>query len=340
MRALVIGGSGFLGVNLVDALLQAGAEVCVTRRKQTATVLLRKRAVTFVDGSLEEPEKLRRAMEGRDVVFLAGAYYPRYSIDLRASLEEGVAGVRNACHAALAASVPRLVYTSTIATLGRALPATRIADERDVETAMPVGSVYRAVKWAMEREVEDARRRGLSAVTLMPGGCIGPWDIRLGTGSVLVGVVRGVLPWWIDGNVNLVDVGDVARAHVVAASPTSRSRYCLAGHNVRVGWLLRHIAARFGGTAPSLQLSIEEAKSRADADEREAASRRARVPIPRELVDMVASGQPVSNECAVRDLGFAPTALDRALERAHEWFARYGFVPHPERDRKDCHEQA
>ncbi len=326
MRALVIGGTGFIGLNVVDALLAAGATVRVTRRKRSATILLQGRKVELVDASLEEPEKLWRAMTGCDVVFLCGAYYPRYSLDLEASLTEGVRGVRNACEAALSAAVPRFVYTSTIATL-RAAPRGRAADERDVPIEAPAGSVYRAVKWAMEREVERARRRGLSAVILMPGGCIGPWDVRLGTGSFLVGVVRGALPWWVDGTINLVDVADVARAHVAAAHPTPSDRYCLGGHDVRVGWVLRHIAKRYGGRLPSLELSPDAARARADEDERRASPRRERVPIPRELVDLVTSGQPVSSARARLELGIETSPLEGALDQAHAWFARHSYVP-------------
>lgn len=326
MRALVIGGTGFIGLNIVDALLAAGARVRVTRRKQSITVLLRRRVVEMVDASLEQPEKLRRAMEGCDVVYLAGAHYPRYSLDLAASMESGMRGVENACAAALAASVPRFVYTSTIATLGRA-PEGRYADERDVALTAANDSVYRAVKWAMEREVDRARMAGLDAVTLMPGGCIGPGDLRLGTGSVIAGVVRGLLPWWVDGLVHIVDVGDVARAHVAAAAPTLHDRYALPGHTLRVPSFLRRIAQRYGGTVPEVELSAGDARARALADEEAAAPRRGRVAIPREFVDMATAGQRVSDARARNELGLVLTPLDEALDHAHDFLARFGFVP-------------
>jgi dihydroflavonol-4-reductase len=130
--------------------------------------------------------------------------------------------------------------------------------------------------------------------------------------------------------VNLVDVGDVARAHVAAARPTPSDRYCLGGHDVRVGWLLRHIAERFGGSAPSTELSAEAAREQADADERRAAPRRERVPVPREFVDMVTTGQPVSSARAEAELGVTPAPLDAALDRAYAWFARHSYVPRAE----------
>jgi dihydroflavonol-4-reductase len=328
MRALVIGGTGFIGLNLVDALLASGAQVRVTRRKQSITVLVRRRGIELVDASLEEPAKLRDAMQGCDVVYLAGAHYPRYSLDLGATLAEGMHGVANACAAALSVGVPRFVYTSTIATLARA-PAYRPADEEDIPQTMPDDSVYRAVKWAMERQVDHARGAGLDAVTLLPGGCIGPGDLRLGTGAVIAGVVCGVLPWWVDGLVNFVDVGDVARAHVAAARPTAHHRYALGGHTLRVPVLLRKIAERFGGVVPDLELTADEARARALEDERIAATTRDRVAIPRELVDMATSGQRVSNERARLELGFSLTPLDAALDRSHAFLSRFGFLPRP-----------
>lgn len=163
---------------------------------------------------------------------------------------------------------------------------------------------------------------------------MGPGDVRLGTGAVLVGVVRGALSWWVDGVVNLVDIEDVARAHLAAAHPTPSDRYCLSGHDVGVGWLLRYIAERYGGLAPERQLAPADARAQADEDERRAAPARERVPIPRELVDLITTGQRVSSALACAELGFEPRPLDDSLDRAHAWFVRHSYLPRPATSRE------
>ncbi len=326
-RALVIGGSGFLGLNLVDALLARGVAVRATRRPRSITAYLRRRPVELVPGALEDHAALTLAMRDCDVVFVAGAHYPRYSVDRAGSIAKGVAQIASVCDAALGAGVPRLVYTSSVGSLGAA-PAGRSANEQDVPAECPEESTYRATKWAMERELERAVARGLDAVTILPGACLGPLDVRVGTSGLLLGVVLHTLPWWVDGTVNVVDVGDVAEAHVEAALRGSRGgRYCVAGHDVRVGALLQKVAARYGGHVPETPLEIEEARVRADLEERQAEPRRARVPFPRELVDLIASGQPVSSERAATDLGARFRPIDETLDRAWAWFARHRYLP-------------
>jgi dihydroflavonol-4-reductase len=333
-RALVVGGSGFIGSNIVEELLGVGVNVRVTRHRTSPRLLVRDKRIEVVDASLDDGESLRHAIDGCDTVFFSAGHYPRYSTDLSASLETAVRGVDTACKAALAVGVERFVYTSSVGSLAR-VPAGQVATETDIPEAMPRGSVYRAVKWAMERKVEQIAREGLPAVTVLPGGCLGPGDLRLGTGAFIIGIATEKLPWWVDGEVNLVDVGDVAKAHLAAAAAPAGSRFCIAGHTVRVGWLLRHVAERFGGAVPALELSADQARTRADDDERAAAPKKARVALPRELVDTIADGQPVSNDRAEKDLGVRLSPLDRMLDRAHAWYVRVGFLPHNEPRRTD-----
>ena len=144
MRALVVGGSGFIGLHVVDALLASGAEVRVTRRGPTPTMALRKRPVELVPANMDDRASLTAAMRGCDVAFVVAGYYPRYSTDLAASLRTGAVGIRNACDAAIATGV-RLVYTSSVAALGPARDGA-VADELDVAPADPAEGVYPTVK--------------------------------------------------------------------------------------------------------------------------------------------------------------------------------------------------
>lgn len=325
-RALVIGGTGFLGLALVDALQAAGVEVTVTRRKHSITLFAGKRRVQWVDGDLDQPESLGPAMEGFAHVFLAGGHYPRYSTARAESIERGVTQIRNAAEAARAAGA-RLIYTSSIASLAEKADGSA-SNEDDIPREAPAESVYRAVKWSMERELERQVATGLDAVTLLPGGCLGPGDARLGTGGLLVGTVRGVLPWMVDGRVHVVDVRDVAAAQLMAAEEAERgARFVLSGHERKLSELLTHVAQRFGGRAPGERLDAEAARQRADAEERAAEATKGRVPMPRELVDIINWGVPLSSARATEALGFAPRPLDETLDDAHAWFQRMKYVP-------------
>ncbi len=324
-KALVIGGSGFVGIHVVDALLERGFDVAVTRRKSTPTILLRRRPVTLLPASLEDRASLEAAMKGRDVVVISAGHYPRYSTDLTASVQTGVWGIENALAAAASSGVRRVVYTSSVAALAPA-PEGRAACEGDMRADAPSASVYVCVKRAMERSVDAWRLRGLDVVSMVLGGCIGPWDLRIGTTGVLVAALGQRLPFWVEGWINLVDVVDAARAHVRALDTTA-PRYCIAGHNIRMSALLARVARRYGAQLVAPRVDVEVARAQADADERAAQTNKQRVGMPRELVDVVSEGQPVSSALAARELGFECTPLDVTLDRTYEWLVRHRYVP-------------
>lgn len=329
-QALVIGGSGFVGIHVVDALLANGFEVAATRRKSTPTILLRRRPVTLLHASLDDRASLEAAMQGRDVVVITAGHYPRYSTNLEGSVRTGVEEIENALAAAAAARVRRVVYTSSVAVLSKA-PEGRMACELDVPSgAASSDSVYVSVKRAMERRVDAWRDRGLDVTSIVLGGCMGPWDLRVGTTGVLVAALSQRLPFWVEGWINLVDVGDAALAHVRALG-TRTPRYVVGGHNVRMSELLSRVTKRYGVSLLAPRVSVEVARARADHFERIAEPNKERVPMPRELVDVVADGQPVSSDLATAELGIGRAPMDATLDRTHEWLVRHHYVARVER---------
>jgi len=323
MRALVIGGTGFIGLHVVDALLHAGWTVRATRRKSSPTLLLRRRPVEMVHASLEERGELERAMEGCDVVFLTAAHYPRYSLLGAHAAAHGVSGMRSACEAAKAVGVRRVVYASSVAALA---PGKTTATEDDVGKPDAREGAYPMVKKAMEQEVDRARDGGLDIVSLLLGGCIGPWDMRLGTNGFLVALLHGAIPYWVDGLVHMVAVEDAARAHVAAAFAPG-SRYLVAGHSLTVGKLIERVVTRYGVKSPGPSLPLDQIRALADAAEAAAAPKKQRVPLPREFVDIAALGRPISTLLAEKDLSLRWTPLDDALDGTVEWLVRHRYVP-------------
>lgn len=321
-RALVIGGTGFIGLHVVDALLGAGWSVRTTRRKSSPTLLLRKRPVEMVNGSLDDAESLRRAMEGIDVVFLTAGHYPRYSLTPDASVALAVGQLDRCYAAAKDAQVRRVVYASSVAALA---PGETPATEDDVGPPDLREGTYPTVKKAMEAATDRARDGGLDVTSLLLGGCIGPWDLRLGTNGFLAAILSGAVPHWYDGLVHLVAVEDAAHAHLAAAL-SGGPRHLVGGHTVRVGELIGGLVRRHGAPDPGPSISLDEMRALAEAAERAAAPLRLRVPVPRELVDIAALGRPIDSRRALESLGLSLTPLDAAIDATVAWLVRHRFV--------------
>ncbi|MFC1609770.1 NAD-dependent epimerase/dehydratase family protein [Myxococcota bacterium] len=152
MKAVVVGGSGFLGLNIIEALAAEGHEVVATRRRSSNTIFLRRLKVPMAVASLEDPGSMETAFAGADVVFFAAGHYPRLSFDTTAQVEQATSGARNLLSAAQSAGVRRVVYTGSVITVAGP-NEDRPARESDGTATAPLGSTYFAVKLALEREV-------------------------------------------------------------------------------------------------------------------------------------------------------------------------------------------
>lgn len=335
MRALVVGGTGFIGMNVVRALVAAGHETTATRRPRGNTLFARRLGARLVHADLDDQEALAAAMNGQEVVFMCAGHYPRYSLGREEQVRLARERVRKTLNAARQAGVRRYVLTGTVATIGAPRGGRLLSDERDPIERRSLGCVYHAVKAAIQDEALEASGKGLDVVVLCPTAVFGELDVKAGTGFLTVAVGHGKLPFHVDGRVNVIDADDLARAHLLAAERGRRGElYIVGGHNTTVRALIDGIAATLSVDLRTMRLPTRLAGWLSTASElRSRASGGTKRPIfSRELVDVVRFGRWVDTSKAQRELGLPePTPLATTLGKSCGFYVRHGYVPAPQR---------
>ncbi len=326
MTTAVLGAAGFLGVNLVDALLAQGERPRCVRRPRTNVLALRQRKVPMVVADAARPDELCEALAGAQTVFHLAGHYPRHCLEPQQSLETGLREQRHVLDAAAAAGVKRLVYVSSTATVA---PATgRPSNETDVFAEAPSCGLYHALKWRLE-ELALAERR-FEVVVACPAACLGPHDLRVGTSALVVALARGLDPPHPDGWVSWVDARDVATALVrlgQAAAPPRR--LILSAGTVRLHGLLVALARRYGVGPPDRPLPAAEALALADAEEVRASAGGGRARLSREIADLIVWGVQLDASLARSALGLGFRPLDDTLDDFDAWARRVGILPLP-----------
>lgn len=322
--SLVLGAAGFLGLNLVDALIASGQSPRCGRRQRTNVLALRQRKVPLVQADFDAPESLDEAMRGIDTVFHLGGHYPRLSLDLPKERALGLERLERVLDAAARAQVRRLVYVSSTATVA---PRTdgALSTERDLFAAPPAWGTYHDLKWHLEARALAEDR--LEVVVACPGACLGPWDLRVGTSAMLIGLGRGLDVPHPDGFVSWVDVRDVANGvRALGTLPSPPRRVLIAAESVRLQGLLETAATFYGVKAPP-PLSDDAALALADAEEHRAASGGPRPVLARELVDLIIHGPRIDAALSRAALGLTYRPLDVTLRDFDEWARRVRFLP-------------
>ncbi|NIS78745.1 MAG: NAD-dependent epimerase/dehydratase family protein [Anaerolineales bacterium] len=256
-RALVLGATGFIGGHVALAALEQGWEVRGLRRRTNATGHLENAQVRWIDGDIDCYESLPPAFHGVDIVFHAAGFYPNHGRNVAAQVAHAVRQTRNVLQAAVQADVQRLIYTSSLTTIGHLLTdETRLVDERDHYTPGSLSrSAYYECKYAMESEVLREAAYGFPTVVLNPTVVLGPGDLHRATGEIVLAIARGWGKFWLDVMMNVVDVRDAAQAHIRAAEVGRLGeRYILGGHNVNMRELFSMLAEISGVRAPGFEL--------------------------------------------------------------------------------------
>jgi dihydroflavonol-4-reductase len=318
---LVTGATGFVGAAVARVLLKAGHRVRVLARPESDRRNLAGLAVEVVQGSLEDPPSLAAAVAGCRYLFHVAADYRLWVPDPAAMFRVNVEGTRELMLAALAAGVERIVYTSSVATLG--IVPDGVADEGTPSTVEDMIGPYKRSKFEAEEVVSAlVGERGLPAVIVNPTTPIGPGDVKpTPTGRIIVEAARGRMPGYVDTGLNVVHVDDVALGHLLAAQHGKVGRrYILGGENMTLAEILTEVASVSGQRPPSLKIPYGVVLPIAAGAE---ALARLTGREPFATVDGVRMSRKkmfFGSDRAMRELGYAPRPARQAIADAVAWF--------------------
>ncbi|MEO8596413.1 MAG: hopanoid-associated sugar epimerase [Candidatus Solibacter sp.] len=317
--ALVTGASGFLGWHVARVLLERGYTVRALVRPGSKVDGLDVEPVT---GDLRDPASLRRAVTGCELLFHVAADYRLWAKDPTELYRSNVDGTRNLLEAARSAGVSRAVYTSTVGCIG--IPPGGLGDETvPVKLAHMVGD-YKRSKFLAEMVALEFARAGFPVVIVNPTAPVGDHDVKpTPTGKIILDFLKGDMPAFIDTGLNIVDVRDTALGHWQACERgRAGERYILGSENLTLAQILQMLALITGRKAPKVQLPYAVAYLAGTFSTAWARVSGTPPRVPIDAVRMARKKMWVTNEKAVRELGFQPAPAKVALERAVQWFRR------------------
>ena len=328
MRTFITGGTGFIGGAVVRHLLEAGHEVKALVRQAADTRQVDGLPVEQVKGDLRDYESLRRGMAGCGWVFHVAALYSFWGHSWKDFYETNVEGTRHVLEVARNEGAERIVYTSSIATLGIHKDGSPANEDTPSSLADRIGP-YQRSKFLAEEIARDFARRGLPVVIVNPSAPVGIGDHKpTPTGQIVVDFLKGRMFGYVDTGLNIVDVEDVGAGHLLAAERgQAGSRYILGGENLTLKQILDLLAEVSGRPPVRLRIPHWVAQCWAYVDVTMARVNRRRTPAATpDKVRLSRRYEFFDSGRAVRELGLPQTPAHVALSKAVEWYVSRGYV--------------
>ena len=327
MTSFVTGGTGFVGANVIRALLASGEKVRALARRGSNLANLRDLNIELVEGDLSDRDSLARGIAGCQRVYHVAALYTFWVKDRNALHHVNVEGTRNVLETCRAEGVERIVYTSSVAALAVPQDHTPVTEETPVDPSRIIGA-YKRSKYDAEQVALEAATAGAPVVIVNPSYPVGPYDIKpTPSGQMVVDFLNGRMPAYVDTGMNIVDVEAVALGHLLAAeNGRVGERYILGGENLRMGEVLDLLSEITGRPAPRIRLPHRPLLALSYLN---AGWARLTGKTPRMTPDTIRmSAHPMFYDAAKahRELGFPSTAARDALEKAVDWFSENGYV--------------
>jgi dihydroflavonol-4-reductase len=329
MKVFLTGATGFIGHHVAQALVADGAKLRMLVRKTSNLSNLEGIDGETYLGDLSDPESLRAGIEDCDAVVHVAADYRLWIPDPAAMYRANVEGTRELLKLAREARVKRFIYTSSVATMHFRRDGLVINEDTPVSLADMVGH-YKRSKFMAEQQAIAAAQDGQRVVILNPTSPIGANDSKpTPTGRIFLDFLNGKFPAYMDTGLNLVDVSEVARAHVTALTNGKFGRrYILGGENLTLKQILDKMSALTGIPSPTVEIPFAVAATYAFFEEW--ITGRIRKREPRATLEEVRMGRKkmyASSARAQQELGFRILPITPAMEAAIEWFRAHGYAP-------------
>ncbi len=335
MNCFVTGASGFIGANLVHELVARGHRVKALLRAESDVRGLRGADFERVSGDLLDRDALASGLENCDWCFHVAASYQLWLRDYAPMYQANVEGTRNVIEAAGRAGCKKIIYTSTVGTIG--LPKKNAdgkftpTDESAIATEAQMANDYKRSKFQAEMVALNLfREKNLPVVIVNPSAPVGPRDVKpTPTGQVIVDFLNRKLPAYLETGLNWVHVRDVAVGHILAAEKGKLGERYILGHadgNWTMQEMLRALEEISGLPAPKMKVPYWIALAAAHADEAVSSFTGKPPRAPLAGVRMAKYKMWFNPAKAIRELGLPQTPPKQALADAVEWFRANGHV--------------
>ncbi|RJP66423.1 MAG: NAD-dependent epimerase/dehydratase family protein [Candidatus Abyssobacteria bacterium SURF_17] len=327
MKVLVTGGSGYIGSAVIRELLEKKQKVRVLVRKSDDLRNLEGLDAELFYGDITDFHSLLSALEGCDRVFHLAAIYAIWLPDPRMMYWVNVQGTKNVFEACLQSKIKKVVYTSSVAALG-AHGKERPADETAQFNLWHTKDKYYISKFRAEQVALDYFKRGLPVVIVNPTNPCGPRDIMpTPNGQLIINIIKGKLPGYVDGGINVSDISDTAKGHVLAMEKGKPGeKYVLGNTNVSVKEYFDLIAQIGGGKSPSMRIPKPVATFSGYLYQLLAEITK-KPPVTTAAWVRVGSEYSFWNSMkAVIELGMPQTPIRESIENAIDWFRENGYL--------------
>lgn len=331
MRAFITGATGFIGGNLARALVADGHQVRALVRPSSDRRNVAGLPIETVAGDLDDPQVLAEQLAGCDCVFHVAAHYSLWAKDRQAIYRANVTGTKNLLAAAQTVHIKRFIHTSSVAAIGVPAPGA-LANEETQTTVEALVSDYKKSKFLAEQAALEAARNGLDVVIVNPSTPIGAHDVKpTPTGEIILRFLQDRMPAYVHTGLNLIDVDDVARGHILAWRRGRRGeRYILGHRNLTLKEMLEMLAHITGKPAPRLAIPHAIPLGVAFVDEMILARYFGKQPqVSFYSVQMSRKAMYYDSSKAVRELGLPQSPVEGAIEKAVRWFESNGYIQSP-----------